>query len=113
MDTSGHLFVSYNSLGKIGCIDVATGKTLFSTSTNTQPRTIVLSRNHQFLFVTCYTGNTVDVFKINKHSFTKLYSLECKGKPVGVDVFEDDDKLEAWVCNYVEGSLKVFTFSKK
>ncbi len=113
MDTSGHLFVSYNSIGKIGCIDVATGKTLFTTATNTQPRTIVLSKNHQFLFVTCYTGNTVDVFKINKYSFTKLYSLECKGKPVGVDVFENDDKLEAWVCNYVGGSLKVFSFKKK
>lgn len=113
MDTSGHLFVSYNSLGKIGCIDVATGKTLFSTITNKQPRTIVLSKNHKFLFVTCYTGNTVDVFKIGKYSFTKLYSLECKGKPVGVDVFEDDDKLEAWVCNYVGGSLKVFSFKKR
>jgi DNA-binding beta-propeller fold protein YncE len=113
MDTSGHLFVSYNSLGKIGCIDLATGKTLFSTTTNKQPRTIVLSKNHKFLFVTCYTGNTVDVFKIGKYSFTKLYSLECKGKPVGVDVFEDDDKLEAWVCNYVGGSLKVFSFKKK
>jgi DNA-binding beta-propeller fold protein YncE len=113
MDTSGHLFVSYNSLGKIGCIDIATEKTLFTASTNTQPRTIVLSKNHQFLFVTCYTGNTVDVFKINKDSFSKIYSLECKGKPVGVDVYEDDAKLEAWVCNYVGGSLKVFSFKKE
>lgn len=113
MDTSGHLFISYNSLGKIGCIDVITGKTLFTETTNTEPRTIVLSKNQQFLFVTCYSGNTVDVFKINKTNFTKLYSLECKGKPVGVDVFEDENKLEAWVCNYVGGSLKVFSFRKK
>ncbi len=112
MDTSGHLFVSYNSIGQIGCIDAATGKTLFTAATNAQPRTIVLSKNHKFLFVTCYSGNMIDVFKINSNSFTKLYSLECKGKPVGVDIHEDEDKLEAWVCNYVGGNLKVFSFKK-
>lgn len=113
MDNQHRLFVSYNSIGKIACINPATGETLFTAATNTQPRTIVLSKNQQFLFVTCYSANTVDVFKINKKSFTKLYSLECKGKPVGVDVYEDDAKLEAWVCNYVGGSLKVFTFKKE
>lgn len=113
MDTTGHLFVSYNSIARIGCIDAATGQTLFSAATNSQPRTIALSKNHQFLFVTCYSSNMVDVFKINKNSFTKLYSLECKGKPVGVDIYEDEQKVEAWVCNYSGGDLKVFTFKKK
>jgi YVTN family beta-propeller protein len=113
MDNKRRLFISYNSIGKIACINPATGETLFSASTNAQPRTIILSKNQQFLFVTCYSGNTVDVFKINNNSFTKLYSLECKGKPVGVDVYEDDAKLEAWVCNYIGGSLKVFTFKKE
>ena len=42
-----------------------------------------------------------------------MYSLPCKGKPVGVDIYEDENKLEAWVCNYVGGNLKVFTFRKK
>lgn len=113
MDNEHRLFVSYNSIGKIACVNPTTGETLFTATTNAQPRTIILSKNHQFLFVTCYSGNTVDVFKINKTSFTKLYSLECKGKPVGVDIYEDDAKLEAWVCNYVGGSLKVFTFKKE
>jgi len=113
MDHKSRLFVSYNSLGKIACINAETGETLFAASTNAQPRTIMLSKNQQFLFVTCYSGNTVDVFKINNNSFTKLYSLECKGKPVGVDIYEDDAKLEAWVCNYVGGNLKVFTFKKE
>ena len=113
MDNEHRLFVSYNSIGKIACVNPTTGETLFTASTNAQPRTIILSKNQKFLFVTCYSGNTVDVFKINKTSFTKLYSLECKGKPVGVDVYEDDAKLEAWVCNYVGGSLKVFTFKKE
>ena len=113
MDNQQRIFVSYNSLGKIACINPSTGETLFSAKTNAQPRTIMLSKNQQFLFVTCYSGNTVDVFKINNNSFTQLYSLECKGKPVGVDIYEDDAKLEAWVCNYVGGNIKVFTFEKK
>lgn len=112
MDNKSRLFVSYNSIGKIACIDSKTGATLFSASTNSQPRTIMFSKNQQYLFVTCYSGNTLDVFKINDNSFTKLYSLECKGKPVGVDIYEDDARLEAWVCNYVGGNLKVFTFNK-
>nr|MBP9740915.1 YncE family protein [Chitinophagaceae bacterium] len=113
MDNQQRIFVSYNSLGKIACINPSTGETLFSAKTNAQPRTIMLSKNQQFLFVTCYSGNTVDVFKINNNSFTQLYSLECKGKPVGVDIYEDDAKLEAWVCNYIGGNIRVFTFKKK
>ncbi|MBW7952248.1 MAG: YncE family protein [Chitinophagaceae bacterium] len=113
LDNQQRLFVSYNSLNKIACINEQTGKTLFEINTNYQPRTIALSKNSKYLFVTCYNGNTLDVFKINDSSFTKLYSLESKEKPVGIDVYEDENKLEAWVCNYVSGSLKVFTFQKE
>ncbi len=112
MDTSGHLFVSYNSIGMIACLDALTGKTLFTTSTHAQPRTIVLSKNHKFLFVTCYSSDYVDVYKINPDSFTKVASLPCGGHPVGVDVFEDNEKLEAWVCSYSSGSIAVYTFKK-
>ena len=112
MDTSGRLFVSYNKLAQIACIDAETGKTLFTAPTHTQPRTIALSKNKQFLFVTCYKGNMVDIFKINKKGFKKLYSIECKGKPVGVDIFEDNDKLEAWVCTYTNGAINILTFKK-
>ena len=113
IDTSGHLFVSYNSLAKIACIDAETGKTLFTANTHTKPRTIILSKNYQFLFVTCYTADTLDVFKINDNNFEKITSLPCKGHPVGVDIFENDDKLEAWVCSYSNGSISVFSFKKK
>jgi len=112
MDTSGRLFVSYNKLAQIACIDAETGKTLFTAPTHTQPRTIALSKNKQFLFVTCYNGNMVDVFKINKNGFKKLYSIECKGKPVGVDIFEDNEKLEAWVCTYTNGAINILSFRK-
>jgi DNA-binding beta-propeller fold protein YncE len=113
MDTSGHLFVSYNKLAKIACINAATGQTLFTASTHAQPRTIFLSKNHKFLFVTCYSSDFVDVFKINDNNFEKVISLPCKGHPVGVDIFENESLLEAWVCSYSNGSISVFSFSKK
>jgi len=113
MDTSGHLFVSYNRLAKIACIDANAGNTLFTASTHAQPRTIILSKNHKFLFVTCYNSDFVDVFKINDDNFERIVSLPCKGHPVGVDVFENDDILEAWVCSYSNGSISVFSFNKK
>jgi DNA-binding beta-propeller fold protein YncE len=112
LDSSGHLFVSYNSLGQIACIDAATGKQLFTGKTHAQPRTIVLSKNHKFIFVTCYSSDYVDVYKINPDNFQNIASLPCGGHPVGVDVFEDDDEVEAWVCSY-SGSITVFTFKKK
>lgn len=113
MDSSGRIFVSYNKLAKIACIDPGTGKTLFTASTAKQPRTIILSKNHKFLFVTCYSSDTVEVFKVNKNGFSKVISLPCKGHPVGVDIFEDNNKLEAWVCSYTNGSISVFSFKKK
>jgi 6-phosphogluconolactonase (cycloisomerase 2 family) len=113
MDTSDHIFVSYNKLSKIACIDATTGNTLFTAHTAAQPRTIMLSKNHKFLFVTCYISDTVQVFKINDNGFSKVISLPCKAHPVGVDIFEDDNKLEAWVCSYSNGSISVFSFKKK
>ena len=113
MDTSGHLFVSYNSLGTIACLDAATGKSLFTAKTHAQPRTIVLSKNYKFIFVTCYSSDFVDVYKINADNFEKVASLPCSGHPVGVDIFENDDKLEAWVCSYSNGLINIYSFKKK
>lgn len=113
MDTGGHLFVSYNSLGTIACIDAASGKQLFTAKTHAQPRTIALSKNYKFIFVTCYSSDFVDVYKINDDNFEKVASLPCGGRPVGVDIFEDDEKLEAWVCSYSSGSISIYSFKKK
>ncbi|WP_066401951.1 YncE family protein [Flavisolibacter tropicus] len=112
MDSTGRLFVSYNKLAKVACIDPETGKTLFTAPTHVQPRTIFLSRNQKFLFVTCYSGNMVDVFKISDTGFNKIASLPSAGKPVGVDIFENDEKLEAWVCSYTDGAIRVYSFKK-
>lgn len=113
MDTSGHIFVSYNSLGMIACLDAATGKSLFTTRTHSTPRTIILSKNHKFIFVTCYKSDYLDVYKINDNNFEKVASLPCGGHPVGVDIFENDEKLEAWVCSYSNGKINIYSFNKK
>jgi hypothetical protein len=99
-------------LSQIACVSPENGKTLFAAVTHAQPGTIALSKNKQFLFVTCYNGNKVDVFKISKDRFKRLYSIDCKGKPVGVDIYEDDKKLEAWVCTYTNGSIDILCFKK-
>jgi hypothetical protein len=109
---NGRILVSYNKLARIACIDPETRKTLFTASTHAQPRTIVLSKNHKFLFVTCYSSDKVEVFRINDNSFTRIASLTCEGHPVGVDIFEDDNKLEAWVCSYNNGTISIFSFGK-
>jgi DNA-binding beta-propeller fold protein YncE len=113
IDSAGRLFISYNKLAKIACVEPSTGETLFTAETHAQPRTIILSKNHRFLFVTCYSSDFIDVYKIKETQFEKVASLPCKGHPVGVDIFEDDSKLEAWVCSYTNGSISVFSFRKK
>ena len=110
---NNNMFVSFNSLNQVACINTVTGATLFTTVTHLNPRSIVLSKNKKFLFVTCYNANTVDIFKVMNDVFVPMYSLSCPGKPVGIDLYEDDNKIEAWVCNYVGGNLKVFTFEKE
>jgi DNA-binding beta-propeller fold protein YncE len=109
---ANRLLVSFNAGSQIACINAKTGKVLFKAKTRLHPRTIAVSENQQFLFVTCYEGNTLDIFKINSNSFHKIYSLSCTGKPVGIAIHENEEQLEAWVGNYMAGNLKVFTFKK-
>lgn len=111
-DRSGRLFVSFNSTAQIACIDPLSGRTLFKSPTALQPRTICLSKDQRYLFVTCYGSDLLQVFKINRNSFSLVYSLNCPGKPVGLDLYEDANTLEAWVSTYGESSLKIYTFHK-
>jgi hypothetical protein len=55
----------------------------------------------------------VDVYKINENNFEKVASLPCGGHPVGVDVYENDEVLEAWVCSYSNGAINIYSFKKK
>lgn len=108
----GKLFVSFNALNRVSCISGSTGKVLFQATTHARPRTIVLSKDQKFLFVTCYEGNCLDIYRIGSQGFTRIASLDCKGKPVGADLYEDEEKLEVWVCNYLPGTIRIFTFRK-
>ena len=110
-DDSGRIYISYNKISQIACIDPNTGKSLFSINTSEQPRSIAISKNKKFLFVTCYKGNKVDVFKIKNDGFELVNELDCAGSPVGVDVFEDNNKLEVWVCSY-EGVITTYLYEK-
>lgn len=113
MDRKGRLFVSYNKLGQVACVDPSTGKTLFTANTAAQPRTIALSKNGQYLFVTCYKGEMVTVFEVLEDSFKEVANMPCKGLPVGIDIFENKERLEAWVCPYNGGALSIYSFSKQ
>jgi DNA-binding beta-propeller fold protein YncE len=112
LDSNGNLFISFNAIAQIGCFKANTGKSLFKVNTHLQPRTIALSKDQRFLFATCYAGNSVDVFKINRNGFTRIYSFRCSGKPVGIALYENKDKLEAWVSCYLSDHLKAFEFKK-
>lgn len=110
-DDSGRIFISFNKISQIACIDPNTGRSLFSAKTAEQPRSIALSKNKKFLFVTCYKGNKVSVYKIKSDGFELVKELDCPGSPVGVDVFENNQKIEVWVCSY-EGVISVYSFKK-
>lgn len=112
MDKKGRLYISFNNNNSIGCYDVNKHKMISTVTTGAQPRTIALSKNGEYLFATCYKGNEVDVFGINDTIIKPLLKIPCKGKPVGVDIREDKHTLEAWVCNYVQGTIKIFSFKK-
>lgn len=107
------VYVSYNTTSEIACINKLDNRTLFKASTSAHPRTIAISKNQRFLFAACYEGNSIDVFRINEKSFSRIYSIKCSGKPVGIDLLEDSEKLEAWVCTYEGKTLQVFSFKKK
>ena len=112
-DLSGNLLISYNAQARIACVDPDSGKTRFSIATAAQPRTIALSRNQSFVFVTGYSSDRLEVYKIHSDRFERVASLPCAGHPVGVDLYEDDQTLEAWVCSYTTGDISIFSFSKK
>ena len=41
-----------------------------------------------------------------------LYAAKALGTTM-VDIFENENKLEAWVCSYSNGSITIFSFNKK
>lgn len=106
------LFCSFNKLNSIGCYDTTSGSELFRTSTKSQPRTIAVSQNGQFVFVCCYSGQAVQVFEVKEKSFEKKFDFRCYGDPVGLAIFEDEITIDLWVCTYRNGRLYNYRFKK-
>lgn len=111
-DKKSRLYVSFNKTAQIGCVDPDSGKVLFTAATASQPRSMVLSKDQSHVFVTCYSGNKLNVFRIREDAFEKVADLDCAGNPVGVDVYEDNEYTEVWVCAYGTGLISVYRFKK-
>ncbi|MBX2840447.1 MAG: YncE family protein [Flammeovirgaceae bacterium] len=105
--TDKYLFASLSSPEKLLKVDLKTLETIQSTSTDDDPRTITFSNDSSIIFVTCYAGQVLQAFSAADLSL--LGSWESKGKPVGVDIFQEGNKLEAWVCNYTASTINIFT----
>jgi hypothetical protein len=54
----------------------------------------------------------LNVFRIREDAFEKVADLDCAGNPVGVDVYEDNEYTEVWVCAYGTGLISVYRFKK-
>ncbi len=102
------LYASLSSPEKLLKVDLQTLETIQTSSTDDDPRTITFSNDSSIIFVTCYAGQVLQAF--SSEDLSLLGSWESKGKPVGVDIFQEGNKLEAWVCNYTASTINVFSF---
>jgi|GEM_PF-217785 len=102
------LYVTLSSPEKIVKLSIDSLVQQKSTKTLDDPRTMSFTNDSSMIVTTCYADDQIQVF--GKDSLNLLGSWESKGKPVGVDVFQQDSIIEAWVCNYINGNIKVFTF---
>ena len=102
------LYVSLNAGSKIAKVDLATRKVVNVAKTGKYPRTIVLSADEKTLYVVCYKSDELEVF--NANNLKLLGSWQSSLHPVGVDLFLNGKKREAWVGNYSSGTIKIFSF---
>lgn len=77
-------------------------------NTQDDPRTIGISPDQSMIFTTCYSDNVIQIF--DAQHLNVLASIESKGKPVGLDVFQQENRVEVWVGNYTASTVNVFTF---
>lgn len=108
LDTDQSIYISLSKTEKLVKLSQSGLKELKRSSTKDDPRTISLSPDKSLLFATCYSDNTLQIF--DAHNLQLLLSVPCKGKPVGVDVFQKGDLVEAWVGNYISSTVNIFSF---
>ncbi|MEN7548105.1 hypothetical protein AAG747_09295 [Rapidithrix thailandica] len=102
------MYISLSSPDKLIKVRLDSMQTTQSIRTANDPRTIAFSGDSSLVFVTCYSSEKLQAFTTK--GLNLLGSWDSPGKPVGVAVYQKGDILEAWVCNYTGGYLKVFTF---
>ncbi len=104
------LYASLNRGREIVKVNIGQWKVAERNKTLTTPRTICLSPDKSVVVVTCYKDDKVQVFRAS--DLKLLATWDSPGRPVGVDIVQDGETIEAWVCNYNYGTIKVFTFKK-
>jgi 6-phosphogluconolactonase (cycloisomerase 2 family) len=99
------LFVTLNSSAKLVRVQLDSHQ-IDRTTTAPTPRTLVSTADGRFLFVTCYTGNCLQMFSAD--SMTLMGSWVSTGHPVCIDIFQSGANIEAWVGNHTGGTIRVF-----
>ena len=102
-----NLLISLSSPEKLLKVSENQLETLRKVSTKDDPRTIALSPDHSLLFVVCYSDDILQIF--DAHTLNLLFETASSHKPVGVEIFQHENQIEAWVANYSSSTLKVFT----
>ena len=105
-----YLYVSINIGGEVMKIDLNTNKIVKVSKTGHLARTLALSPSGKYLFVVSYKDNILDVF--SSEDLTRILRLKTGIHPVGVTVYQDNDIMEVWVCDY-SGIINVFTLKEK
>ncbi len=103
-----YLYVSLNVAAMVAKISLKDMKLIDARATGRTPRTIELSGDKKYLFVTCYYGNCVNVFKVPE--MKRVSTFRSALHPVGVAVYQIKGYIEAWVANYTSGTIKILKF---
>jgi DNA-binding beta-propeller fold protein YncE len=105
-----YIYCSLNLGAKLVKIDTNTEKVIKKASTGRSPRTISITKDGKYVFVTCYNADQLQAFDAD--SLELIGSWESKGHPVASEVFREGDLIEVWVGNHTYGTVKVFTFQE-
>ncbi|NLW46698.1 MAG: hypothetical protein GXY86_05125 [Firmicutes bacterium] len=105
-----YIYCSLNLSAKLVKIDTNTEKVIHKVSTGRSPRTISITKDGKYVFVTCYNADQLQAFDAD--SLKLIGSWESKGHPVASEVFREGDLIEVWVGNHTYGTVKVFTFQE-
>ncbi|NLY75698.1 MAG: hypothetical protein GX075_10380 [Firmicutes bacterium] len=103
-----YIYCSLNLGAKLVKIDTTTEKVLQKADTGRSPRTISITKDGKYIFVTCYNADQLQVFDAD--SLKLIGSWESKGRPVAAEVYQEGDLIEVWVGNHTAGTVNVFTF---